>query len=135
MPEQTSEFTTTTPNSLTERGPTTGTPADTSHAGARPKKKTITTLPSQQQPGAEPKCKRHFYHVPLKMSTIHDLPKWTEKLSKTSSPIRPKNPNEVETAFSKTLDSLPLQKHIHELCSRFTTEDYLAAVFQWSHKL
>ena len=50
-----------------------------SYAGARPKTKTVTALPPQQQSGYETTSKRHLYHMPLGTPTTHELsPKWME---------------------------------------------------------
>ena len=43
------------------------------HTGAQPKERTIA-LPSQPQPGAEPKPQWHPYHVPLGTLITNELP-------------------------------------------------------------
>ena len=49
--------------------------------------------------------------------------------------IKPKKPSQIDdlvSTFSNTLNALPSQKHIQELSSRISAEDYFATTFKWS---
>ena len=98
------------------------------YAGARPNRKTVIALTLQQQSSGEMTPKKCLYHVSLVM-LITCSAVWEVRLSSVYQTQETLMNQQPCIYLFNTLSSLSTHKHIQELCSKITPNDYLTVTF------